>query len=82
MSLFPSEFFRRQCFVAAFPDDAWLPEVVKYVGEDCVVLSSDYPHPGTSYGLLKALDASYPELTDSVRTKLLCSNASRFFGVE
>src|SRR3954449_3360448 len=40
----PSDYFRRQCFTAAFPDDPGIAEAMERVGEDCVVFSSDWPH--------------------------------------
>lgn len=40
----PSDVFRRQCFVAAFPDDVRINEVAEVLGEANVVFSSDWPH--------------------------------------
>src|SRR5262249_11184466 len=79
MSLLPTEFFRRQCFIAAFPDDAWVAESVKYIGEDNVVICSGYPHPGTSYNMGKTFDSTYPDFSPTVRAKLLGGNAARIF---
>jgi predicted TIM-barrel fold metal-dependent hydrolase len=39
-----SDVFRRQCFVAAFPDDIAVREFVDAVGLDNLVFSSDWPH--------------------------------------
>jgi predicted TIM-barrel fold metal-dependent hydrolase len=79
MSLFPTEFFRRQCFIASFPDDAWIAETVKYVGEDNVVLCTDYPHPGTSHHMAQLFDDAYPDMPSTARAKLLGGNAARIF---
>ena len=81
MSLLPTEFFRRQCFVASFPDDAWVPEAVKYVGEDNVVLCTDYPHPGTGYQMVASFNSAHPTLSDEVRRKIIGGNAARIFGL-
>jgi hypothetical protein len=47
----PSEAFRRQCFVSAFPDEPGVREMVDFVGADNVAFASDWPHcdlaPGT-----------------------------------
>ncbi len=81
MSLRPTEFFRRQCFLASFPDDAWILETIKYVGEDNVVLCTDYPHPGTSYQMRETFDKAYPGFSEPVRRKLLGGNAERIFSL-
>jgi predicted TIM-barrel fold metal-dependent hydrolase len=79
LSMTPSDFFRRQGFIVAFPDDAWVEEVVKYVGADNIVLSSDYPHPQTRYRLASQLDEHQPALAPNVRRKILGENAARIF---
>ena len=40
----PSDYFRRQCFVTAEPDEAMLPACVREIGEDRVVFGTDFPH--------------------------------------
>ena len=37
-SALPTEYFRRQCFVAAFPDDAWIGEVLTTSGGQCAAV--------------------------------------------
>lgn len=43
-TLTPSDVFKRQCFVAAFPDDIAIRETIDGVGLENVVFSSDWPH--------------------------------------
>jgi len=81
MSLTATEFFQRQCFIVAFPDDAWIGEVVQYVGEDHLVLCTDYPHPGTSYHMMDTFNEKYQDFSDEVRRKLLGGNAERIFSL-
>ncbi len=40
----PSDVFRRQCFIAAFPDDVLVGDVGERIGDDNIVFSSDWPH--------------------------------------
>jgi predicted TIM-barrel fold metal-dependent hydrolase len=80
LSQLPTEFFRRQCFLASFPDDAWIDEAVRSVGEDNVVIGTDYPHPGTCSKMKETFVKSYPDMSESVRDKLLGGNAMRIFG--
>ncbi len=64
---------------AVFSDDA-LSLLVKVMGEDRVMLGSDYPYPlGEQH--VGALIRSHETLPGRVREKLLYSNAAQFFGL-
>ena len=82
LSMSPTNFFRRQCFIVAFPDDVWVEENVKYIGENNVAVCTDYPHPQTRYNLLKQWDEHQPQLSLTVRRKVLGENAARFFKIK
>ncbi len=82
LSLRPSEFFRRQCFIVAYPDDVGISETAKCIGEENIVLCTDYPHPGYRSGLASTLNAAYPELSENARSKLLSGNADRIFRLD
>ena len=43
VSLLPSEYFARQCWVSFEIDEATLPALVPFLGDDRVVWGSDYP---------------------------------------
>jgi len=60
MKLMPSEYFRRQCWVAFEGDEDTLPALLPHVGEEHVVWGSDYPHH----------DATFPGATEKLRTLL------------
>lgn len=81
LALRPTEYFGRQCFITAFPDDAWIAQVVEHVGEDCVTLATDFPHPQTRYGVVKMFEDQQAELPQGVRDKILGGNAARIFGL-
>jgi len=49
----PSQYFFRQCYVATDADEKVLKQVVEAVGDDNIVVSTDYPH---SDGLFPARD--------------------------
>jgi len=80
----PSELFRRQCIISCEAGDSMVDTVVDKVGEDFVVLASDYPHPDAV--------AKFPDrvvgdltgnkrLTDTSKRKILWDNPARFFGI-
>lgn len=65
---------------AVFSHDA-LEFLVRTMGEDRVMLGSDYPYPLGEQGV-GTLVRSHPRLTPATRAKLLHSNAAAFFGIE
>jgi aminocarboxymuconate-semialdehyde decarboxylase len=63
-----------------FSHDA-LEFLVRTMGEDRVMLGSDYPYPlGEQH--VGSLVQSHPTLAAGTRAKLLHSNAAAFFGLE
>jgi len=79
LTMLPSEYFRRQCFVSVECDE--LPaQYLEHAGfVDNVIFSTDYPH----------LDAKYPEavinflempFSADTKRKLLWDNCARYYG--
>lgn len=78
----PSDYFRSgRVYVCCEPDEALLPVVMDFAGDDHFMYASDYPHP----------DAEFPEsleelrkredLAEGPKTKLLRENAKRFYSL-
>jgi predicted TIM-barrel fold metal-dependent hydrolase len=80
--LSPTELFRRQGFIVSFPDDNWVDKTIDFVGENNVLVCTDYPHPQTRYNMLNKFQESYPDLSDDVRRKVLGENAKRIFNLD
>jgi predicted TIM-barrel fold metal-dependent hydrolase len=57
MSLRPSEYFARQCWISFEVGERTLPALVPFVGADRIVWGSDYPHH----------DATFPGAVDTLR---------------
>jgi predicted TIM-barrel fold metal-dependent hydrolase len=80
LELAPSQYFRRQCWIAAFTDDGLLPEALRF-GRN-VMVCTDWPHPSpevTERRGLHHLDQR-TELPCEERQALLAGNALRFLG--
>src|SRR5204862_79847 len=76
LSMLPSEYFRRQCYIALDVDEEPAVDVVNKMGAGYFVVSSDYPHS----------DGAFPEaieqflglpLGDEQRRKILWDNCAR-----
>jgi len=81
MSMKPSDYFLRQCFISVDVEEDLVGDVVKRIGDDNVVISTDYPHA----------DSHWPdavnhfmamEMPSSARKKILWDNCARLYGVE
>jgi predicted TIM-barrel fold metal-dependent hydrolase len=45
LSLHPIEYFQRQCYIAADTDDPGIKQVIDVMGDNNIVLSTDFGHP-------------------------------------
>jgi len=76
----PSDVFRAQCFVSTDPEEDAVAATVEYVGEDCVVWASDYPHPDAIFpGAARATLANH-RLSEQRKRKILVDNGRRLYG--
>lgn len=77
----PSEYFRRQCFIACEPDEPYIHEIIKYVGEDNLLFSSDYPHMDHEPEIVGELIELENRLPKRTIQKILWDNPVRFYGL-
>src|SRR5262249_56120363 len=81
LPLNPTEYFARQGYISADPDEKVLPGIVQAIGDDNLVFASDYPHPdGIFPGVVAAL-RDRDDLSDSSKAKILGLNAARLYKV-
>jgi len=80
LSLLPSEYFARQCWVSFEIDEATLPALLPFVGEDRVVWGSDYPHADSTFpGAVKELLDTIAPLSAEARRRVLWENAADLY---
>src|SRR6185369_11773766 len=75
----PSELFTRQCWVSVEPEEALCKHVVTEIGDDNLVLSTDWPHDDSRFP--HAIDGFLDEIPipmDSKR-KILWDNCARLY---
>ena len=72
-----------QCLITCDPDEAIIPAVVNYIGEDYVAWASDYPHWDAVFpGVLDELGKHMAGLSEQAQQKVLGDNAVRFLNLE
>ena len=76
------EYWDRQCYISADPDEAIIPGIIQAMGDDTIIFASDYPHPdGIFPGVVKEL-ADRADLSETSKAKILGENAVRCYGLE
>jgi predicted TIM-barrel fold metal-dependent hydrolase len=83
VTLKPSEYFARQCFVSIDPEEPQIAALVAAVGDECIVWATDYPHPDAVFpGAVDVLRSGMEGLSAASQERILGSNARQYFGVK
>ncbi len=79
LSAKPSEYFFRNCYVATDPEEELLSVVIDQIGDDRIVISTDYPHLDGLFP--EAIDhfLALPGVGDESRRKILWDNCARLY---
>lgn len=78
LTMKPSDYFERQCFVSCDPGDHTLPLAVQGIGAHKIMFATDYPHFDSGGGVVKAFD-SVGGISAAERERILCHNAAEFY---
>jgi uncharacterized protein len=82
LSLLPSEYFARQCWVSFEIDEETLPCLLPFIGSDRVVWGSDYPHADSTFpGAVEALRRTIAPLGEDEQALVLGANAAGLYGL-
>ncbi|MCI0820742.1 MAG: amidohydrolase family protein [Chloroflexi bacterium] len=80
LTMAPSDYFARQCYVSIEPDELPAVHMVEKLGADRVVFSTDYPHGDSRYPEAVQAFLTLP-LSDEDRRKILWDNCARFYQI-
>lgn len=78
----PSEYFRRQCFIAIEPCEPYLDQIIQYIGCDNLIFGSDYPHVDHKPNIVEEAVTLQERLPRKTVQKMLWDNPTRFYGLE
>jgi predicted TIM-barrel fold metal-dependent hydrolase len=82
LSMLPSEYFRRQCWISFGPDDPTLVPTVEQLGDDRILWATDFPHLDGAYpGAVKSLDETLSGLAPESRARVAGLNALEAYGL-
>ena len=83
MTLKPSEYFRRQCWISFDPDEQTIELTARIVGADRIIVGSDFPHPDAFYpNFVGMLVDAMPNLSAEQRGQILGDSARAFYKVD
>jgi uncharacterized protein len=77
----PSAYFRRQGFISFEPDEPYLAEVLRHIGQDKLLFGTDFPHLDHSHDLLEQVLSLRGKLPEEALRGMLWDNAARLFGL-
>jgi len=78
----PSEYFRRQCWIAFEPDEAMLRASVDAIGRERVVFGTDFPHVDHDVNIVGKLFADGAPLDAERLRAALWENPARLLGLK
>ena len=80
LSLLPSEYFRRSCFVSIEADEEVAADAIERIG-DCIVFSTDFPHPDCAFPQATDTFLAQP-FSDEAKRRILWDNPRRMYGFD
>ena len=84
LSMLPSEYFRRQCWISFDPDEAMLAMTARspLVGADRIIWASDYPHPDAKFpGVTEELTEALEGLDLEQKRQITSESALALYGI-
>lgn len=81
LSLLPSEYFARQCYVSFEPEEWNLAAAAEKLGTDRILWASDYPHPEYHPGVVDDIRERIAPLASADQARILGANAIECYGL-
>ncbi|HEV8296266.1 MAG TPA: amidohydrolase family protein, partial [Acidimicrobiales bacterium] len=82
LTMLPSEYFKRQCWISFSPEDPTLVPSVEFLGDDRILWASDFPHLDGIYpGAVKELQENIAALPAESRVRIAGDNAVTAYGL-
>jgi predicted TIM-barrel fold metal-dependent hydrolase len=84
LSMLPSDYMKRQCWISFDPDEAMLAFTAKspLVGADRIIWASDYPHPDAKFpGVTEELTEALEGLTFEEQQSITSESALALYGI-
>jgi predicted TIM-barrel fold metal-dependent hydrolase len=79
----PVDYFKRQCFISADPDDPGIKQVIDVLGDENIVTATDFSHPeGRRYAVAVKEMLELPGVSIESKRKIMWDNALRLYPIQ
>ncbi|HEV8717082.1 MAG TPA: amidohydrolase family protein [Candidatus Binatia bacterium] len=83
LKLHPIDYFQRQCYISADPDDPGIKQVIDVMGDDNLVTATDFSHPeGRRYAWAVKEMLELPGVSAESKRKIMWDNALRLYPIQ
>ncbi len=77
-----SEYFRRNIWIAADPEERMFPLILRFAGDERFFIGSDYPHAEGFVNPVAKVTALLDDLPPQSTRRILADNARAFYGIQ
>ncbi len=77
----PSDYFRRNCYFVAEPEEQSIGLALEAVGEEHILWGSDFPHIDSRLDAMDLVRVSVKDLSSDLQAKVLGENAVKLFNL-
>jgi predicted TIM-barrel fold metal-dependent hydrolase len=81
LTMLPSEYIKRNCYVTCEADEKRLSEAIEEIGEDHVLLATDYPHHDSVFPRTVSTIKARSDITGKQKQLILGENAARLLNL-
>jgi predicted TIM-barrel fold metal-dependent hydrolase len=81
LTMRPSEYFQRNCWVSVDPDEDVVRHALPSMGDDNIVISTDWPHDDSAYPRAVETFLGLEGVTESTKRKILWDNCARLYSI-
>jgi len=81
LSMRPSEYFRRNCWVSVDPDEDVVRHALPSMGDDNIVISTDWPHDDSAYPRAVDTFLGLEGVSEATKRKILWDNCARLYNL-
>jgi uncharacterized protein len=81
LSMRPSEYFRRQCGVSVDPDEDVVRHAIPAIGDDNIVISTDWPHDDSAYPRAIETFIALEGVSEESKRQILWNNCARLYNL-
>ncbi len=83
LKMHPIDYFQRQCYISADPDDPGIKQVIDVMGDDNIVTATDFSHPeGRRYAWAVKELLELPGVSEASKRKIMWDNALRLYPIQ